>query len=68
MTKLDEKISEIAKEVDVIELQAMQPSLADAVRFGSKFTEQAVGSFGDGVQNACAMAAGVTWAKAAGWM
>lgn len=71
MNKIDEKAAELTKELqamlDDIELTTRDYTLADAIREGSRVTEQKTGGWGNG-DNACAMSAGIIAARARGLM
>lgn len=51
-----------------MEITDSAPTLADMIRLGSKFTKQAVGDWGNGEDNSCAMSAAVSAATALGYM
>lgn len=69
-TTFDQKAAELSEELKselgAIELKTMQYSLADAIREGSRVTEQAY-NWGDG-HTACALSAAVVAGKARGWL
>ena len=66
MTKIDEKIDELSKAIDIIGIQASEFSLADAVREGSSVTTQAY-TWGNG-ENACVISAAYLSATARGYI
>lgn len=66
MTKIDEKVDELRKELEVIELESMQYKLSDAIREGSTVTSQAY-TWGNG-DTACALSAAALAAKARGYI
>lgn len=67
-TKIDKSVEKMREVLGEIEMGVLTSfTLADAIREGSKVTEQAVGSWGDG-ESACAMTASVVAAKARGYM
>jgi len=70
MNKIDEKAAELSKELEAelgaIELTSMEYTLADAIREGSRVSEQAY-NWGDG-ESACALTAAVIGAKSRGFL
>ena len=63
-----EKVSELAAMLSGIEEEVTTSyTLADAIREGSKVSEQAVGTWGEG-EKQCAMHAAVTAAAARGYL
>ena len=70
MARIDEKAAELTEqlraELGAIELTAMEYTLADAIREGSRVTEHNTSSWGDGA-SACALTAGLVAAKARGY-
>jgi len=70
MSKLDEKALELSKELEAelgaIELSTMEYTLADAIRAGSRVSNQAY-TWGDG-ETACALTAAVIGAKAMAYL
>lgn len=65
-TRADEKADELRKELALIEEDVVTGyTLADAIREGSKVTEKATDSWGNG-DTACALSAGLIAAKARG--
>ena len=71
MSKIDEKVDqlkELQQELGTIELNVLgRFTLADAMREGSKVTEQEVGGWGSG-DTACALSAAVISAKSRGYL
>lgn len=69
MNKVDEKAAELSEqlkaELGTIELTAMEYTLADAIREGSRVSTQAY-NWGNG-ESACALTAAVIAAKARGY-
>jgi predicted GTPase len=68
MNKIDEKAEELQKTIDEIGMSVYTGyTLADAIREGSKVSEQEVGGWGNGAR-ACALTAAVISASARGYV
>lgn len=68
MYKVAETAAEIEAELRAIELDvATNYRLSDAIREGSRFTNQTTG-WGDGAESACALTAGFIAAKGRGFL
>lgn len=65
-TKVDEKVDAIKAMIEIEDIKRMNFRLSDAIREGSKVSDQAY-DWGDG-ENACALSAAVMSAKARGYM